>query len=920
MEPKNKQKSRKTRSRSHKSKNKNRHYEKHTEQDYNSGDDPYEKTEELKTKQFSSLDAYLESVISPEDFRKLKNDTEEFLLSELGENASDFLKNQVASQNKIEEDSTPLRSSHSPILHSSLSLEAPTPLLPGRSYKKIGSGKPLPTNLSNPLTSEEKDEEKNADFLSKSKTALPLAIISKEESKERVSTILLDEWQKQAIQALNEGKHVIVDAPTSAGKTRVIEAFIEEHMKRGDLRVVYTTPVKSLSNDKYIEFSQKFGQHQVGINTGDFKENLSAPLVLATLETYRNSLLGTEPDFRRKLVVFDEYHYLQDSSRGSAWEEAIILTPKDSQLLLLSASVPNTQEFSGWIEYLTKRAVAVITVSQRPVALKNLVYMRGHWILADLVKITLTPADATRFSETGRADAWQRSDNPYAPIIPSILSSISLGLHPLIVYTGKRQSAEDLAGEILQRLRSGSVITKKPGVEERVSSIFGWEYVEKNLKRSILDYGIAYHHSGLIPPARIALEVLLKEGYLSVCVATMGISVGVNFAVKSCIVFDTARPGEGGRVSYSNVEMMQMLGRAGRRGKDKVGFSLWPNFARFTLKKPREREACTSSLKIDPSTVLSVLDRTKSIEGLSDFYKKSFFTWGSAQKNKQSIESFTANHDAILSQIMKTGPKDISTNCNDIPKTFYEFTQGSKKSKSPCKKCPAKPICHTICRKIEASPVRAMVTHLRKIKALSGEELLTFGKIARYFPQPGGLLIARWLSTGQLNEETFYDYLQVVACFTSTHFKEIYPVFVDIDFVTSLTLDMDAELSRLYPSSVFPELYEYSRSSGSMVFREFNLAAGSLVNYWVNPNSSWSKLVKHHANARFSEGDCMNILFRFVTYLQSFSRLDEFPEISREASKLIKRILRAPLDARQTFMISQIEEKKDTPKIAETSL
>ena len=140
---------------------------------------------------------------------------------------------------------------------------------------------------------------------------------------------LLDSWQEDAIQHLDSGCNVIVDAPTTSGKTKIAEEFFRKNLKSKSFRACYTCPVKSLSNDKLREFRNIFGKEYVGIATGDFKENLDAPIVVSTLETYRNSLLGIEPDLGRTLIIFDEYHFMQDSMRGSAWEESLILTPKD---------------------------------------------------------------------------------------------------------------------------------------------------------------------------------------------------------------------------------------------------------------------------------------------------------------------------------------------------------------------------------------------------------------------------------------------------------------------------------------------------------------------------------------------------------------------------------------------------------------
>ena len=246
--------------------------------------------------------------------------------------------------------------------------------------------------------------------------------------------LLLDEWQYNALQALLAGKHVIVDAPTSAGKTRVIEALLEYRMKEGG-KLIYTSPVKSLSNDKYREFSEKYGREAVGINTGDFKENLNAPIMLATLETYRNSLLGIEPNMSRRVVVYDEYHFLQDESRGSAWEESLILTPKDSQLVLLSASVPNSEEFASWIKSLTGKETVVVKVTKRPVPLVHMVYTKFGWIFAEDLK--LKPDEEVQLAKIGRIQRKEnrrfRGKDVYNSFIQPISTALELNMGPIVM-------------------------------------------------------------------------------------------------------------------------------------------------------------------------------------------------------------------------------------------------------------------------------------------------------------------------------------------------------------------------------------------------------------------------------------------------------------------------------------------------------
>lgn len=668
--------------------------------------------------------------------------------------------------------------------------------------------------------------------------------------------MLLDEWQHTAVQALLAGKHVIVDAPTSAGKTRVIEALLEYKMKEG-AKLIYTSPVKSLSNDKYREFSEKYGRDNVGINTGDFKENLKAPIILATLETYRNSLLGIEPDMRRRVVVYDEYHYLQDDSRGSAWEESLILTPKGSQLILLSASVPNCEDFANWITDLTGKQTEVVKVTKRPVPLVHAVYTKYGWILCDLLNL-----QQNEFQELGKLAYYIRKNRPrfrgkdaYKEHVEPVSAALDLNLGPIIVYASRRGDVEGVAQSFARYFKKEHLDKSNQLLIERTKTLSGWEYVPADLQKLVLRYGIAFHHSGMIPPSRVAIETLLKEGLLRVCCGTMGISLGVNFAVRSAYITDETRPSENGEVLYSNTEIMQMLGRAGRRGHDTQGFSLWFNLGRFANQRPRAREVCKSSLKFDPTTIIGILGQHQNIDYLYEFYNKSFFMRNSG--DKISAKSHTS--------------------------------------------------------------INKIVEHLQDIGALNGAVPSEMGNIARHFPQAGGLIIANWLAEGSLNHQTFFDYLQAMAAFGSAHFKEIPEAHADMEFLNSLNLP--SLIEKYYPYSLFPELYDEVKvkrhneeATVVPVFREFNLGAASIVKHWLNPKTEWHELVEEHSSKYFSDGDCMNVLFRFATFMQSCARLDELePAIAAQAKRLWKILMRDPLDARNRMLIEEDNEFENTP-------
>lgn len=180
-----------------------------------------------------------------------------------------------------------------------------------------------------------------------------------------------DAFQLEALAAI-ETEDVLVTAPTGSGKTWIAREEIRRLLAAGK-KAWYTTPLKALTNSKYAEFSEEFGAENVGILTGDRKENFDAPLIVGTTEIYRNQLfdaLRTGSEVETDLVILDEAHYLADEDRGHVWEEAIILSPKRIRLLLLSATVGGAEEFAGWIEQVRETKVRVVKAGPRPVELR----------------------------------------------------------------------------------------------------------------------------------------------------------------------------------------------------------------------------------------------------------------------------------------------------------------------------------------------------------------------------------------------------------------------------------------------------------------------------------------------------------------------------------------------------------------------
>ena len=685
----------------------------------------------------------------------------------------------------------------------------------------------------------------------------------------------LDPWQREAFDALLNGEHVIVDAPTTAGKTRVVEAFFEINIADPKFRAAYTTPVKSLSNDKLREFSVTFGKQNVGIATGDIKENLSAPIVVTTLESYRNSLLGVEPDLGRSLVVFDEYHFMQDTGRGSAWEEAIILTPPTCQLLMLSASVDNPEQFCAWITAISGRRCRLIQTKERPVPLVDLIFFREQWLLLSEVEHMLPQ----------KASVPSRFPLEHAEIARRLQAIPEMGLTPCIIYAGRRMSCENMAEELCKHLQPISreesqkireLIEKDPEIEDPM------KFIKANLRRMLLVYGVGYHHSGLAPYARRTIENLVKRGQLRFCVATMGLSIGINFSVRSTLVSDYTRPGEFGFTQYSSSEILQMLGRAGRRGKDLVGFSLWPSVAAWQKFGGTRRDSCESRLKNDPTTFLGLLGRGFKLRDVENFYEKSFLRFSDK----------SVRFALIRDQPIKKALGAESLPCGRSPASAFAAFWREDPS-SLCLSCPLLTPCHAYIHKQMSNLLAQLHIHLHSIGCIDTSEHLThFGSIARYFPQSGGLLIAHLIDQGDLTLNNLMAGLELMAALCLTRFKEL-GITPDYDF-PFVTEKVEETLLAYYPLDLFEDLYDAPGARRDHhVFREFNPMGGSIISDWAK-GMSWSDLVRKTTDEKFGQGDLMALIYRAATYLQSLSQA-RIPGLSAAASSLREQILREPL-------------------------
>ena len=391
----------------------------------------------------------------------------------------------------------------------------------------------------------------------------------------------LDPFQVEACEAVEDGQGVLVAAPTGSGKTVVGQFGVHLALARGR-RVMYTTPIKALSNQKFAELKERHGEANVGLLTGDVSINPDAPAIVMTTEVLRNMLYNESSALHDlDVVIMDEVHYLADRFRGPVWEEVIIHLPDRVQIISLSATVSNAEEFGAWLTEV-RGPTAVVVWEHRPVPLWQHV-MVGRTIY-DLYAATggenvINPQllGASRRMVSGRKGRPPSRRVDRARVVESLDRD---GLLPAIVFIFSRAGCDAAVEQILA---SGLKLTTDAEaaeirriVEHRTRALahedlgalgfFSWARA--------LEAGVASHHAGLIPLFKEVVEELFTIGLLRVVYATETLALGINMPARSVVLERLVKWNGSAHVPLTPGEYTQLTGRAGRRGIDIEGHAV----------------------------------------------------------------------------------------------------------------------------------------------------------------------------------------------------------------------------------------------------------------------------------------------------------------------------------------------------------
>lgn len=454
----------------------------------------------------------------------------------------------------------------------------------------------------------------------------------------------LDHFQEQAVKAIDNKKSIIISAPTGCGKTLVAEYAVDVSL-RLNRKVIYTAPIKALSNQKYRDFRKQFGYDIVGIHTGDVSINPEAKLLIMTTEILRNLILENSKLLDNiYYVIFDEVHYIDDKERGTVWEECIILAPLSIRFLCLSATVPNIEELAMWMNAVRETQFEIIKESTRPVPLRHFLFSAKYGL------IRLKNIKKRYKKRNSEYKKFFRRRPSSKRIVSHVIRG---GNFPILYFCFNRKACERnaLLHTGLNLLTQKEKIKLHDMVDSLISQYQLTGYDRLDTMRSLWQSGCAYHHAGILPAAKEIIERLFTTGLIKLLFCTETFALGINMPASS-VIFDDLEKFNGVDFEYlSTRKYHQMAGRAGRRGMDDIGYVYSQIIPETANVKEIERILYHGSEKIRSrffasyATILSLYSNvgddafTLFRKSLRNYKKDAFHLSKSYQKEEQQIKN-----------------------------------------------------------------------------------------------------------------------------------------------------------------------------------------------------------------------------------------------------------------------------------------
>lgn len=387
-----------------------------------------------------------------------------------------------------------------------------------------------------------------------------------------------DRFQVEAAAHIDSGRSVVVVAPTGAGKTLVAEHAIARAYEAGG-RAFYTTPIKALSNQKFTDLRETYGEDVVGLLTGDNVINGDAPIVVMTTEVLRNMIYAESSALARlSVVVLDEVHYLQNRYRGSVWEEVIIHLPQDVSIVSLSATIANPDEFTAWIR--SRRGdTALVVETERPIPLQSMYMIKDRFREGAVEMLPVFHGKRANRQVVGLLKKGRGKRRRFA--IPRRVEVIERlqddGLLPAIYFIFSRAGCDQAAESVAAAGLRLTTAEERAEIRSRVEN--ATEHLPEQDLGALgyatwlgrLEAGVAAHHAGMVPAFKEAVEELFSTGLVKVVFATETLSLGINMPARTVVLERLSKfNGESHEVIQPG-DYTQLTGRAGRRGIDTRG-------------------------------------------------------------------------------------------------------------------------------------------------------------------------------------------------------------------------------------------------------------------------------------------------------------------------------------------------------------
>lgn len=754
----------------------------------------------------------------------------------------------------------------------------------------------------------------------------------------------LDDFQKEACEYINDGKSVVVCAPTGAGKTVIAEHAIHRAVENNQ-RVFYTTPLKALSNQKFNDFSEKFGADNVGLLTGDTSINRNAQIVVMTTEVFRNMLYGThfgsvtENMKDVKYVILDEVHYMNDEDRGTVWEESIIYCPTNIQIVALSATVANAQQLTDWINTVHSDT-RLVNTDFRPVPLRFYYFDSSQ---PNNILPLFTPSGQLNKKIKPEKKQYGRKRTPQRNIVKDVIRNLhEKDMLPAIYFTFSRKKCD----EQMEKCSNLYLINKKE--QQQIKEIIDEylidnPYLSKNKHLEYLLQGVASHHAGLLPGWKVLVEKLFQKGLIKVVFATETLAAGINMPARSTVISSISKRTDSGHRMLTPSEFLQMSGRAGRRGMDEVGYV---TIIGTPFQSPEEvaelvlSDANPLESRFSPSySMVSNLLQRFSIEESKELILKSFGYFSSSTRltpllmqqefNNLKIEElskFKCHHNLTHKdlyeynkiramyvenrKIYKTILKQEKNKKRALSQEVIDFGEKTKEmfNKMQGYQCDTCKLFKKHMKDVEVleryhqkqSRLEKQIEIERDIywnKFLAHRQLLKdYGYIKDDYPTEKGMMISQIRAENEifiseiilshvLEDLTPAELAGVVCAITTEDVRVDDMMTLPISPKTRKTLNKIKDIKRKLEKSQ----KDYDIDSPMYI----NSYYTALIELWVN-GSEWDDIIEQ---INMGEGDIVRQFKRTVDVLRQFCTISDVPDaLVFTAREAIDRILREPID------------------------